>query len=59
MNSNDSRNSHVQNTGYGDSSPVNSVDSRSFDSDRISSCSSEEVEGTQSIYSDISKELDR
>ncbi|KAL9385359.1 hypothetical protein Peur_022369 [Populus x canadensis] len=58
MNSNDSRNSNVQNTGYGDSSPVNSVDSRSFDSDRISSCSSEEVEGTQSIYSDISKELD-
>ncbi|KAL9348237.1 hypothetical protein Peur_059603 [Populus x canadensis] len=58
MNSNDSRNSNVQNTGYGDSSPVNSVDSRSFGSDRISSCSSEEVEGTQSIYSDISKELD-
>ncbi|CAK7348782.1 unnamed protein product [Dovyalis caffra] len=57
-NSDDGRNSNGQDTGSGDCSSVNSVDSRSFDSERISSCSSEEVEATKSIYSDISQEPD-
>ncbi|KAJ6675273.1 PHOSPHATIDYLINOSITOL 4-PHOSPHATE 5-KINASE 10 [Salix viminalis] len=58
VNSNASINSNVQNTGHGDSSPVNSADSSSLESERISSCSSEEVEGTQSVHSHISEEPD-
>ena len=59
VNSNGSINSNVQNTGHGDSSPVNSAVSSSLESERISSCSSEEVEGTQSVHSHISEEPDR